>query len=164
MSTSAHLVLENFYWRLLGLTPAASATQATPAARFFECDPVLEGVAGKVRGVVVTWLGSDEEHNVDGEPLVDPLTDRTATHRFRVEIYYSRMLRHRALQQLILQDRHDVTKDLRAEASQVGYDDSHTATNLGLYYRIREADELDESDPEHLTWRSIWRCVIQETE
>ena len=164
MSASSNLVLENFYWRILAITPAAATTPATPAARFFELDPHTFSLEGRVRGVVVTWLGADEEHEVDGEPLVDPLTDRTAQHRFQVEVHYSRMLTHRTLMKLILQDRHDIIAALRVDSSWVGYDADHTTTDLGLFERIRESDELDEGDEEHMTWRSVWRCTIQETE
>lgn len=164
MASSADLVLENFYWRIEAISPTSSERQQS-----FHAISTLELDTGQTSGMdrafVVSWLGSDEEFLVDGEDICDDGVNRIATHRFEVRVTYSAKpgLDALALQQLMLSDRHDITKALRAASSQVGYDDSNTSTSLGILKRVRESDEI-EIDGEVWTLVQTWRVDIQETE
>ena len=162
--TTANLVSENFYWRLLALTPTSTLAHAPQFTALDSTRLKPEQSAGTTRGFAVNWLGCDEEHQIDGTGVTDGGENRQAQHRFELEVYYSTKIKHRDLLQLILADRADITKLLRADANWVGYDDDNSTTDIGLWERIREADEIDTEEPTHWVLRQIWRCTINEDE
>ena len=157
MSANAHLVYANFAWRLENATPTSTFLAKQ---RFQRIDPMRldpgQG-AGLLRAFSVAWLGSGgDEGATDG-------SSRLAIHTYEVRVYYPTKPRWDDLHALILSDRHDVIKRLRATDYYAGYDDAHPTTSVGLFARIREQDSLEMGDDEWV-YRSTWLCHIDEPE
>lgn len=163
LSTS-DLVRQNFVWRIESQTPTSSLLKP----RFTEIDPLrldADQAAGVgERSFSVYWLGSEEDNVVDGEGITDNENQRIAEHRYRVDIYYTTKLDYRDLQHAMLQDRHDITRLLRSGDNIKGYNADNSSTELGLFNRIRESDELIMDDPDVWVYRATWRCTIEESE
>lgn len=164
MASSANLVLDNFYWRIEAITPTSSVVGRRAFRRIDTLDIDPAQSSGLSRGFRVAWVASDEEHQVSGEGITDGLYNRAATHTFEVEVYYSTKLKWTDLHTVVLSDRHDLTKQLRDPDTWVGYNASNTTTDIGIYDRIRESDELDTDDPGYWVLRQSWRVIINEVE
>jgi hypothetical protein len=65
---------------------------------------------------------------------------------------------------IVLQDRHDIIKQLRDDTKRRGYNADNTTTDVGLYQRRRNGDQLIKDDPK--LWRLLmeWECKILESE
>ena len=157
MATSAHYVYSNFVWRLETLTP--TGTVGNLRSRFVSYDPLRDDAAAmpSSRNFTVSWTGSA----IDESPT--DLYDRVAEHSYEIEIHYDPTLKWQTLQEIILQDRHDISKRLRDPAYFVGYDASHSSTEIYLKNRIRTGDSLVR-DATLVTLRQQYRCMIWETE
>lgn len=167
---SADLVVRNFVWRIEAITP----TCTTLDEAFHEVDPLAiepQQAAGLTRAFWVEWLRSDAEHSVDGNTICDDGAIRWATHHIRVTVRYAVKLTNALMHDVVLQDRHDLLEALRSQANRVGYDASHTATDIGLGDRYRTSDSI-ERDPGadrsagwgYWSYVSDWKCVISESE
>jgi hypothetical protein len=156
MATGLHLVRRNFRYQLEQITP----TYTGIARAFLGLDRVRAiqpgNSSGQARDFIVKRLGAAE----DIEPTCKAA--RFAWHDYQLDVYYPEAigLEH-DLDDVIEQDRHDVIERLRAGAYRVGYDASHTTTDVGLQHRYRVTDEIDDSgDVWVVTY--LWRCQIME--
>jgi hypothetical protein len=157
MSTNLHRVIENFYWRINGLTP----TDQYKRTKFRPYNPLNEDVpenTGGLRQYYVEWMGSDEDTGATD------MDNREAWHTIRVYVEYPAVLRFRELESMILQDRQDLIKELRDIANRDGYSDDFSSTNIGLIRRLRFGDELDKSNESIWRLATEWRCFIRESE
>ena len=159
MATNIHRVLDNFKWKLEGIT----LTNARVNNRLAEYDPLLEPIpqcsSAWFRRFYIEWNDSGEDgHATDSDR-------REAAHLFRLFINYPEILPHNVLRDLYLQDRHDIAKTLRAPASRLGYDASNTTTDIGLYHRKRVGDAMQIGTFEKVRQLvTDWRCLIREDE
>lgn len=161
MATSAHLVLDNFYWRIETITP----TNLTDCRNYYrEIDgntikqDFPDGTAG-IRRFFVEWTDSDSDVDATDHD------NREAHHNFIVTVCYpGSSLPWRRLHKLILQDRHDLIKQLRDDDNKVGYNASNTTTDIGLMHRFRGGDELIKEEDEIWRLRIQFRCLIEENE
>jgi hypothetical protein len=166
MSASANLVYANFVWRIEAVDPTASTIGKD---RLHAIDPrAIHGTdprtsSGLTRGFVVTWKGCGPQNVVGGAAICDTSSSRFADHAFEVAYYYTSKLKWEDAQKLLLSDRHDGIKALRYPSSWVGYDDSHTTTDIGLENRTIESEEIEQTD-DYVVLRQQWRCAIEETE
>lgn len=156
MATNIHRVLENFKWRIEAIAP----TSTTSTREFIWYDELVldaDQSAGMTRGFNVHWLGRGPAHEVDD------LIERVAIHRIQVTVAYSTQFELLKRQQLMLQDAHDLIKVLRDDRYWVGYSDSATSTDIGLFDRSLDGDEVI---TEPLTWyyRQTWLCHVHEVE
>lgn len=167
MATLLHRVLDNFYWRITSTSPTYSGS-ARAVARFREWDPTdgkdpTKG-SGWTRRFWVEWTGSDADEGATSVEL------REAWHTYRVHILYSRKNHsHRALMDMIVQDRHDLCRTLRggiATDHRLGYNDDNATTEIGLAKRYRTGDELRLLDANGQVFEAVteWKCYVQETE
>lgn len=95
------------------------------------------------------------------------MTQREAVHLIRLHVEYPAIAPYLSLARQVLLDRHDLLKTLRDPATRLGYDDSHTTTDIGLMVRTRTRDVLDkDTDTRYRQWRytSEWACAIRESE
>lgn len=159
MATNIHRVLDNFKWKLEGLT----LTNTTFNNRLSEYDPLLEALpqasSAWVRRFYLEWIDSSADaHATDSDR-------REAVHLFRLYVNYPEVIPHDRLRDVILQDRHDMAKLLRAPASRLGYDANNTTTDIGLYHRMRAGDTIQVGTFEKVRQLvTDWRCLIREDE
>lgn len=157
MAAQAHLVRKNFVWRIEAVTP--TETTLARRASFTEVDPLRidpEQSSGYQRAFSVQWQGSE------GDQL-DDLLLRQQSHMYAVEVYYSTKLKYDDLHDIILQDRHDITKTLRNPSNVIGYSDAQSSTDIGVGGRWFDSDEIVRED-NLWTYRAMWRVTITETE
>jgi len=162
-AANLRFVMKNFVWKLEGLTPA-SAIEKRALFRHIDAhrkDPETQAN----RRFTVAWIGSEEDHQVGDVWVSDGSNERPASHTIQLEVYYQAMKQNWLdLHDLIASDRHDITLTLRDDASLTGYNADNTSTDIGLWDRSRESDELDRGDDIIWTLRQEWRCIINEIE
>ncbi len=157
MSTYLHLIIKNFRWRIESISPTSDLVRQL--FRFW--DPTYEEdedeSSGFSRSFYVEWNGSEPDS------AATDADRREAWHRFTVNLIYPVTLNYQDMHVLIAQDRHDVIETLRADENRVGYDDNNSTTELGLYNRYCDGDDLIKEE-------NIWilaqryRCLIEESE
>jgi hypothetical protein len=125
MATTLHRVWQNFIWRIGSLTP--TCTRGTLRQKFVHLNGVQPGQApGTSRGFEVALLRG----GTSGEPT--NFHARRGIHQFLVEVFYDKTLKPDARHEVILQDRHDITTELRRPGGWVGYDATHTTDSIML--------------------------------
>jgi len=125
MATTLHRVWQNFVWRIQSLTP--TCTRGALRQKFVHLNGVTPGQApGTSRGFEVALLRG----STGGEPT--NFHARRGIHLFTVEVYYDKTLKPDARHEVILQDRHDITTELRRPGGWVGYDATHTTDSIML--------------------------------
>jgi len=160
MSDLAYRVLDNIRMHLAAISPSETATSAPGRFReWIDNDNLPGDASGSSRLYQLAWLGSGPDEGVtDGY-------SRLATHRIRIDVFYSSRHPNDALQRLVMRDRSDIVKRLNVptvNGSLVGYAGATTAP-IGLYNRVRDDDELTRVDDLYIL-RMVWRCQIDETE
>lgn len=141
-------VLDNFCWRVESVSP----TNQIVRNKFLRFDPNQNEPTQSsawYRRFWVEWNGSDPDKD-SSSPI-----QRLAWHDIQVHIVYPILLDVLDLQKLILADRHDLIKTLRAPANRVGYNDTNPTDNVGLYARIRNGDELLKNQ-----YDDLWELII----
>lgn len=167
MSSNAGLVLKNFAWRIEAITPTDLATCRNRFEKFSPGKETPKVGSGWTRRFYVEWL--------DSGPDIAATSDnqREAWHIFRVHFYYAVGSGDWEIwQALVLQDRHKIRECLRAQANPVtgvdnrlGYDNSHSTTDIGLSERqCNPGDELSKEDEKLWRFSYQWRCKIRESE
>jgi len=167
MSSNADLVLKNFAWRIGAIAPTDLATCREGFEKFNPGKESPRSGSGWTRRFYIEWLdsGPDIAATCDNQ--------REAWHFFRVHVYYvAGGSDWEAWQALVLQDRHKIRECLRAQANpdtgvdnRLGYDDSHSTTDIGLYERQCDpGDELNKENEKLWRYSSQWRCKIRESE
>lgn len=162
MASNPALVLSNFQYRIEAITP----TNANYKSAFVMYNPLLIAAkksSGFERRFFVTWHGSSADSE-SGAPQAENGYCRTAAHDYSVEISYPALMQYDDMLALVCDDRHDLIKQLRDADKWLGYDSSHTTTDIGLWQRLRVSDELETSDNGIWTFRQRWRCLINEVE
>lgn len=147
MSTSAHRLIGNIAYWASRLVP----TNTTVRNRFEEYDPLRGQAAdgtGGLRKFYVEWRASEEDVGASDAD------NREAWHNVWLHVEYPTALTFTDLQILVLQDRHDLIKQLRDATTRVGYDASHAATDIGLIRRIVAGVELNRQEP------GKWRLTL----
>jgi len=160
----AHRVRQNFVFRIEALTP--TATDGNLRTQFRERDPTrvdADQASGLARTFTVKWLSADEDVGITD------FTTRDAWHTYEVRVAYpADKLPYSTLQDVMLQDRHDILLALRNADNFVGFPGTgNGSTAIGLENRVRVEDELDEGDNDEVitwTWRAVFRCNILEDE
>lgn len=157
MATTLHRVWQNFVWRIQSLTP--TCTRGTIRETFVHLNGATPGQsAGTSRGFEVTLLRG----STSGEPT--NLYSRRGVHQFLVEVYYDRALKPDARHEVIPQDRHDITTELRRPGGWVGYDATHT-TDAIMQARENIDDEYEIVETEsNVILRMPWRVRVREVE
>jgi hypothetical protein len=164
VSSLAHRVLDNFYWRIEALTPPTVAGIKT---EYFEVDPdriAPEQSSGLTRGFSVSWNTGGADHEMGGQQVTDGLEDRNSDHEFTVEMIYSKKLGHRDLMSAMLQDRGAILKEMGNADKWIGFNASNTTTAIGLWDRICVSSERDAEDESFTVLRMVFRCAINESE
>ena len=155
--------VENFIWRIENISP----TNPIPD-RPFRYAPEKNFDPDKSKGVArvfeIFWLGSGEDGAGEPGGGVTDIRERIADHEFEVQIAYSTSYLPRELQQIVAQDRHDVTAALRNMDNVVGTSDSNSTANIGLIGRNRIRDNLDRSGTHTWYLRQSWVATIREDE
>jgi hypothetical protein len=158
MSAAANNVLSNFRWRIESITPTATR----PGKGFKFVDPLRldpDVSTGTARNFSVYWENSE----ADLEP--SDMMVRFADHTYLVEISYpASKFKIDDLQEIILQDRHDIIKAIHNPSSYVGIDANSTTASIGLHARHRLEDSLSREGESTWYFRQRWRCTIQEDE
>jgi hypothetical protein len=154
MATNLHRVYQNFIWRIESIPP----TCTRPGKNFVSLGNVAASEStGTSRGFRVKRQGRETESE-----LTD-LYQRTATHDYRVEVYYPSALSQDAIEEIISQDAHDIIKTLRDPASYLGFNSANNNTNIGVRSRMEISDQVNES-------ASLWtlqinfKCLVTEIE
>ncbi len=160
MASTANLVLDNFIWRIEGISPTVDA--AVPF-KYLDGPHTAPLASSRDRVFDVQWEGSADAHTVDGQPITAVDNNRITDHVFVVTVRYPAEQNQRGVSKRALEDRHDILKRLRDGSLWVGYDDNNTATDLGLHNRYRTEDKL-ELDDNTWTYTSQWTCTIEESE
>lgn len=159
MATAAHNALTNFEWRIAAISP-------TDGGRPFRvADPFVDEIgneSGAKRRFVVSWMESD----AIAEPT--DMYQRIASHTVQVTVYYpiAGAGTWPVLRQTVLQDRHSLIGTLRDPAKFVGYSDSASTADNGIWARVFIGDSLDLSgDADDMyEYTQRWRCDINEVE
>lgn len=157
MATTLHRVWSNFVWRIQSLTP--TCTRGTLRPKFVHLNGVQPGqAAGTSRGFEVTLLRGGSS----GEP--SKFYARRGIHQFVVEVYYDKSLKPDARHEVIPQDRHDITTELRRPGSWKGYDATHT-TDAIMLSRENVDDEYEIVETEsNVILRMPFRVRAREVE
>lgn len=165
MASSLNLVLQNFAWRIDALTPTDQTIIGQN--RFIQTDPFRidpEQSSGLTRHYSLLWTGGGAGQYAYDQAINDNLVERTATHTFDLRVYYHpSKIKYDRLQWAMAQDRHDLHKQLRDPDKWVGYNDSNTSTDLGVYDRYNTSESVDYT-PTLVTVSYEWTCVILESE
>jgi hypothetical protein len=107
----------------------------------------------------VQWRDSDEDSAATDSDR------REAWHQYVLTVLYPRCVPWGDLQDMIALDRHQLRMELRDQGKRLGYDSTHTTTDIGLYQRECTGDEIDDkTDPKVHRLRMAWRCKIRENE
>jgi len=148
MATTLHRVRQNFAYQLGQIAP----TSTIVGRRFLEVDTLRldpqGNNVGRARDFTVAWDGSRQ----DREPTDGYL--REALHGYELRCSYPTALgTESAINDAIVQDRHDWIERLRPQLYYVGYaGDASGAT--GLMRRTRVRDYLIKDGP-------VWVCVYE---
>lgn len=154
MATNLHRVYQNFKWRIESISPACTR----PGKNFVSLGNVAANEStGTSRGFRVKRLGRETESE-----LTD-LYQRTATHDYRVEVYYPAALHQDAIEEIISQDAHDIIKTLRNPDSYLGFNSTDSSTNIGIRSRMEISDQVTEST-DLWTLQINFKCLITEIE
>lgn len=160
MADLAYRALDNIRMHMAAITPSETATSAPGRFReWTDTDNLPGDSSGSSRSYQLVWMGSGED-----EGLSDGYS-RLATHRIRLDVYYSSRHPADALMRIVMRDRSDIIKRLNVptvNGTLVGYAGA-TSTPIGLYNRVRDEDELIRVGDIYIL-RMIWRCQIDETE
>lgn len=158
MASTADLVLKNICWTIESITPTHSRPDKN--FRWFDrtsFDP--ESSAGIVRLFSVLWQNQSEELGITDTE------DREANHTYVISVAYPPDgYRLSLLQEIILQDRHDIIKALRDPNSWDGYNSKNTTTDIGLYNREFKSAEMIEVNDSVWELRLTVICTIKEGE
>jgi cytochrome oxidase Cu insertion factor (SCO1/SenC/PrrC family) len=158
MATSLHRVYDGFIWRMETITP----TNDDVRQKFVAFDPAKEtpsNASGWFRKFYIDWRDSK------GDFAATNVVQRESIHYFLITIYYPVVRSEWArMHHIVLQDRHDIIKQLRDDTKRRGYNADNTTTDVGLYQRRRNGDQLIKDDPK--LWRLLmeWECKILESE
>jgi len=161
MSSAPALVLKNFIWHLEAIVPS----KAMIPQRFRHYDPFKEepqDSTGWARRFFVEWMDSD------ADTAATNASQREAWHVYRVYVDYPARWPLADLLALMLDDRADIVKTLRAQGAgldnRMGYDDAHPQSDTGLCHRVRSGDERNTDNETVWRYVSEWRCKIRELE
>lgn len=158
MTAAVDLVYKNFVWRIENLSP----TNQTVGKKFLSSnfDRVSPGQSsGTTRNFNLSWNGSASPG------LVEDWSERIAQHSFTLWVAYSTDYKNQSdLFGIILQDRHDLIKELRDSDHWLGYSADYSTTNIGLFNRYFQRDSIDASN--EVTWylKQEYQCDILEGE
>lgn len=173
MAATLHRVRENFIYWIEQITPTNTSAvdrefQWVDSARF----SASGDSSGHARNFDVVWSPGEEDHIVGSQLVIDALNSRIAEHMFVVRLFLPASWLSGDLHNVMLDDRHDVIKQLGDPAKWVGYDASNTTTEIGLYDRVKVTEELvkeaadsdDEDEADSYVLNMVFRCVVEETE
>ena len=155
MATSIHNVRRNFIYQLEQIVPDC----ASIGRRFEAVDRLRLGDDGNTTGRARDFIVRRQSAEEDRQPT--DMTIREAWHEYQVRIAYPTTLGSEGdLEDIILQDRHQVCERLRDSQYFVGYSGA-TSTSVGLLNRYRTEDTLDDTGP---VWVVLYgfRCLIRE--
>jgi hypothetical protein len=159
MASQADRVLRNFRWRIESTAP----THQRPRKPFrwmdlAQMDPDNHPA---LRLFQVRWLGEGQD---DGDSVTD-LAERRALHRYGIEVFYAADYDLEVIQEIILQDRHDLLKTLRDPRLFVGTGSGDSTSDVGLQARRSVGIRTDFDDEERsIILRLEYECEIWETE
>lgn len=161
-TSKIHLAFENFHYVIESITPDSVVSTNL----FSRIDPVRVSDGGDSSGwtrrFAVYWDGSGSD--LTGPSGATDMNHREAVHEFVVEVYYPTGMPYADLMEMILQDRHQLRKELRAQGNRAGSSASET-TSEHIFTRICSGDEIDRrTDPNVWRLRIGWRCHIREDE
>lgn len=159
MASRADSVLRNFRWRVESTAP----THQRPLKPFRWIDPRRVDSDGSptTRLFHVQWLDGDD----DRDASVTDMVERRAVHRFQLDVLYPREYESMLLQEIVLQDRHDIIKALRDDRLWVGTSAADPLSDIGLKSRtLGSPTEMVDGETNTPTLRMIWECEIWETE
>ena len=158
MASNADRVLSNFRWRVESISP----THQRPRKpfRWLDLATVDADRHPVARVFQVRWLREDDT----GDSVTD-LVERRALHRYVLEVAYATDYDLVTLQEIILQDRHDIIKALRDPRLFVGTSSSDASADIGLQARRHIDARLEMmADTKMATLRIEYGCEIWETE
>lgn len=158
MASNADNVLKNFRWRVESISP----THQRPRKpfRWMDFDEIDTERHPVARVFQVRWMREDDL----GSSVTD-LVERRALHRYSLEVLYATDYDLATLQEIILQDRHDIIKALRDPRNLVGTSSTDSATDIGLQARRYVDARLEtEAEIKMATLRLEFECEIWESE
>jgi len=159
MASQADRVLHNFRWRIEGTAP----THQRPRKPFRWMDLAQMDMDNHpaLRLFQVRWLSEGRD---DGDSVTD-LAERRALHRYAIEVYYAADYDLATIQEIVLQDRHDLLKTLRDPRLFVGTGSGDSTSDVGLVARRSVGIRTDFNDEERIIiLRLEYECEIWETE
>ena len=156
MSTNAHNIIKNFNYQIESITP----TNQKKKNSFRHYNPYASDPSKSAfRRFFVQWHGSDPDY------AATDLDHREAPHQLRLHVDYPTTIDSDDLEEMILQDRHDLIKKLRDSTSYVGISKDNTTAATGLMRRLRIGDATErEQFPGVVRLMIDWECKIEESE
>ena len=157
MATTLHRAWLNTVWRIEQIVPTSTIVQKRFKA--LEPDDIETDVSdGMQRAFTVRWEGAGPDAGITD------MFQREAEHTFDVTVVYPGKWRWRKLHECLMQDHHDLCKQLRDPDKWTGYDDSNPSATTGIQDRRRLDSRFEAVDEGGYLIRMRWALTMFEVE
>lgn len=158
MGSSAHLIMDNFIWKMETITPTNKAVKHG----FTVFDPERESPPLNSKGLRWFYISTTGE-NPPSQTTYNSL--REAWHAYQAHIFYPlKALDYRKRHKMYMQDRDDIWREVRAQAARYGYDKDNTATDIGIMLRIPDGSTIANFNDQYVEVVMQFLCHVKESE